>query len=190
MEELIAELLLLARGEAVLLDRHETVPLAAIVDEAVDQCRLRLDERGVRALVDVPDNVRVDAAPQLLARALRNLVDNAAKVSPPGDNILICGRQENGHALVTVEDHGPGIAPEHQPHIFEPFYQVAAAHTPGESHGLGLAICRFIVAAHGGTVTLQSIPGQGTNFRIELPASEPEPISARVAAREQEAVTH
>jgi signal transduction histidine kinase len=173
MEQLVTELLLLARVESTPQQR-EALPLSSVVDAAVDECRIRMERSEVRVDVDVREELLVRGSPTLLARAIRNIVDNAVKVSAPGDTVQVQARREKDRVVLTVRDNGPGIAPEHQDHIFEPFYQVSPARTPGESHGLGLAICRRIVGAHEGHVDVRSAPGQGACFHIDLPAAEGE----------------
>jgi two-component system, OmpR family, sensor histidine kinase MprB len=107
--------------------------------------------------------VRVD--PVLLERAVSNLLDNAVKYSPPGAPIEVTVRDGE----VIVSDHGPGVAEEDMPRIFDRFYRAAAARSkPGA--GLGLAIVREAAEAHGGHATVESSP-RGARFRLTLPAT-------------------
>jgi signal transduction histidine kinase len=184
-QELIAELLSLARAGSEQEGQRRVVPLAEVVMAAVEQCRLLQEQRGVRVDVRVAQDLWVNASLPLLARAVRNVVDNAIRVSEAGGTVRIPGWREGERVVLTVEDSGPGIDLEHQEHIFEPFYQVSAARTPGESHGLGLAICERIVQAHGGRVRVNSTPGAGACFQLDLPAaswpaglSHPQPSEA------------
>ncbi len=114
--------------------------------------------------------------------AVRNLLDNAAKFSPPGAPVTL--RLSAGE--LTVQDHGPGIAPADLPHIFDRFYRARSARAvPGS--GLGLSIVRQVAESHGGTVQAESAPGQGTLIRLRLPvaARPPEqagPLTAAVQA--------
>ena len=104
------------------------------------------------------------ARPQALLRAIVNLLDNATKFSP--DDTAIELTTSTGH--VTVRDHGPGIAPDDLPHVFERFYRAIDARSqPGS--GLGLAIVRDVVELCGGTVTASNHPDGGAIFTIELP---------------------
>jgi len=111
-----------------------------------------------------PADVR--ARRQLLERAVTNVLDNAAKWSPEDGTVEV--RLRDGE--LTVRDHGPGIAAEDLPFVFDRFYRAPAArHMPGS--GLGLAIVRETVESHGGTVSATPAPGGGTLVRLRLPAS-------------------
>jgi two-component system sensor histidine kinase MprB len=110
----------------------------------------------------------VRGTPERLSRAVGNLLDNAAKWSPPGATVAVTMR---GGELV-VRDHGPGIAEADLPHVFDRFYRSAAARgLPGS--GLGLAIVRQVAEAHGGHVRAENAPGGGALLRLSLPASVP-----------------
>lgn len=169
MNEMIAALLLLARVETV-EGHREIVPLAEIVERAIRQCAPAAEERGVEISARIEPNCAVEVNMALLVRAVRNLLDNAVKASPAGGVVLVQAERHGALTEVRIEDRGPGIEPAELPRIFEPFYQIEKARTPGDSHGLGLAICRRIVSAHGGEVTVHSIPGRGTIFGISLPS--------------------
>ena len=172
MEEIISALLLLARLESLDSLQSETVPLRRLVEAASEQCRATLGSTTVALECSVPIDLEVLGSASLLTRALRNLLDNAIKVSPPGGTIQVRARAVDDRIELMVLDQGPGIAPENQAYLFDPFFQVSAARTPDESHGLGLAICRRIVRAHGGDVTVVSKPGHGAAFTIALPRAD------------------
>jgi two-component system, OmpR family, sensor histidine kinase MprB len=115
--------------------------------------------------------------------AVRNLLDNAAKFSPPGAPVTL--RLSAGE--ITVQDRGPGIAPADLPHIFDRFYRARSARAvPGS--GLGLSIVRQVAESHGGTVQAESAPGEGTLIRLCLPvaARPPEQVSTLTAAVQAE----
>ncbi|GAA0376073.1 hypothetical protein GCM10009530_28210 [Microbispora corallina] len=106
----------------------------------------------------------VRGVPERLARAVANLLDNAAKYSPPAGRVEVSLRD----GVLTVRDHGPGIAPEDLPHVFDRFYRAPAARSlPGS--GLGLAIVGQVVDSHGGSVSAAPAPGGGTLVRLALP---------------------
>jgi signal transduction histidine kinase len=107
-----------------------------------------------------------------------NLLSNAVKYTPQGGRVRLWLEREDGQARFGVSDTGIGIAPGDLPHIFDRFYRADTARTrtadrPGV--GLGLAICRWIAEAHGGTIEVQSRPGRGTTFIVTLPAPVPNP---------------
>ncbi|MFI6172866.1 ATP-binding protein [Nocardia sp. NPDC051052] len=114
----------------------------------------------------------IQGAPARLARAITNLLDNAAKFSPPHASIHVALHQHD----LTVRDHGPGIPPPDLPHIFDRFYRSTAARTkPG--HGLGLAIVKQVADLHGATPTAEPAPNGGTVFHLTFPPPTPDPRS-------------
>jgi len=106
-----------------------------------------------------------------LGQVLDNLLSNALRYTPSGGRIVLGASAANGRVTFSVQDTGPGIAPEALPLIFDRFYRAdpARSEATGES-GLGLAIAKALVEAHGGTLSVESTVGQGTTFRIDLPA--------------------
>jgi signal transduction histidine kinase len=106
----------------------------------------------------------------VMRRVLVNLVANAIRYSPRGGEIRITAVEEGSWLRLSVTDQGPGIAAEHRERIFQPFYQVPAAGRTGT--GLGLAFCQLAVEAHGGTIGVESEPGQGSTFWVRLPGGE------------------
>ena len=108
-----------------------------------------------------------------LLQALRNLIDNAVKFSPPGAGVEVRAAREAGTVRIDVRDHGTGIAPEHQARIFERFGRVPGTGKPGS--GLGLFVARAVAEAHGGSLTVSSAPGAGATFTLSLPSSAGRP---------------
>jgi two-component system, OmpR family, sensor histidine kinase MprB len=160
LTSLVADLVELARGEERKL-RIEDVQLDDLVSGAVERAKARAPEATFVTSLS-PVQVRID--PVLVERAIGNLLDNAVKYSPPGAPIEVSVRDGE----VVVADHGPGIADEDLPRIFDRFYRAAAARAkPGA--GLGLAIVREAAEAHGGKATAESTSG-GALFRLSLPA--------------------
>jgi len=102
-----------------------------------------------------------------------NLLSNAIHHHRPGGEIRLRSGVENGASFLLVTDNGPGIAPEHLPHIFERFYRADATRGGTENRfGLGLAICQDFVAAEGGTITAESELGAGTTFALRFPNAD------------------
>jgi signal transduction histidine kinase len=145
------------------------VDLARLVEDAVANARAGQDEVRVRTTVaDRVPPVRGDHA--RLRQVLTNLIDNAVKYSPAGDEVEVSVQPENGRSVrITVSDRGPGIPYDQQRLIFEKF---GRADVPGGSKpgsGLGLFIARSFAEAHGGTVEVDSRPGEGARFTLSLP---------------------
>lgn len=115
----------------------------------------------------------------LIEQTLINLLENAAKYSPPGTPIDVHARQEEGKIIVEVHDRGPGLPPGEEDRVFEKFFRGAAAATDGRAGaGLGLAICKAIVAAHGGRIWAENRSGGGARFSFSLPLGpEPPPLA-------------
>ena len=101
-----------------------------------------------------------------------NLVGNAVKYTKPGDNIEIVVRRDRDRAILTVVDHGPGIPRQSIDRIFDRFFRVPG--TGGSGSGLGLALVKEVVDWHEGCISIESEPGVGSTFTVELPASEGE----------------
>ncbi|OLC52459.1 MAG: hypothetical protein AUH85_17110 [Chloroflexi bacterium 13_1_40CM_4_68_4] len=162
LSTLVADLIDLARDEEADLP-IEDVRLDDVVASAVDEMRARYPH--VRFRVDSqPSTVR--GVHSRIARAVTNLLDNASKWSPAGGVVEIA--VANGE--VSVRDHGPGIAPEDRPRVFDRFWRASTAHhLPGS--GLGLSIVKQVAEAHGGTVTLEHPSDGGARFRLRLGAA-------------------
>jgi PAS domain S-box-containing protein len=115
----------------------------------------------------------VYAERQLLGEVVAHLVENALRYSPPGVPVELRAWHTDSEAVVSVHDQGPGIPPERQPHVFEPFYEPLPPGSPGYTGvvELGLHLSRQIIEAHGGHIGLESLPLQGTTFHFRLPLS-------------------
>ena len=129
-----------------------------------------LREAGVRVEVDVENHLGLDdTTAALIYRVARESIHNAAKHAQPR-NVDVRLAREDAHTVLTVVDDGPGIAPDLLPHVFERFARGSASRSRHDgSTGLGLAIVDAVVAAHGGTVSVDSVPGR-TTFTVALPA--------------------
>ncbi|HSO38690.1 MAG TPA: ATP-binding protein, partial [Labilithrix sp.] len=123
--------------------------------------------RDVRT--SVPSELLAACDPALAEQVLINLLENATKYSPAGSAIEVAARGEGGMVEIDVSDRGPGIPQADAERVFEKFYRVHEGE--GGGVGLGLAICRGIVEAHGGTIRVLQRPGGGATFRFTLPAA-------------------
>jgi len=169
MGRIVDDLLLLARLDAPQPPGDELVDVDALLVDVYRALKVLAPDRQV-VLEDVePATVRGDAAQ--LRRLLMNLAENAARYTAPGDRIsLACRLADDGGVLLTVSDTGPGIAPEHQAHIFQRFYR-ADSDPSRTGTGLGLAIVQTVAEHHGGRVTLESASGRGSTFAVWLPVA-------------------
>jgi two-component system sensor histidine kinase MprB len=164
MTTLIAELIELARAEQH-PEEAEDIRLDLIAADAVG--RARRNRPNVTFTTDFEQSM-VHGAPSTIERAVANLLDNAAKWSPPGGEIEVAVRGDE----ITVRDHGPGIAEEDLPYVFDRFYRASDARgLPGS--GLGLAIVKQVAEAHGGTVAAERPEGGGTLMRLRLDGQRP-----------------
>jgi signal transduction histidine kinase len=171
MIRLVSSLLTLARADAGQIPPAvEPVDLAELVAGAVEQVRPLADERGVELGVASGPAVTLQADEDLLLQLLLNLLDNAVKYTPSGGRATVGWDAKDGQAELWVRDTGAGIAGEHLPHVFDRFYRVDKARSRAQGGvGLGLSICRWIAEAHGGSISVQSSPGQGATFTVTLP---------------------
>ncbi len=146
------------------------VPLDAVIAEALDRCRMKANARGI-ALADVGDRgLGVHGDEDLLITAIRNLLENAVAYSPERTRVVVTTRRAGDRVEISVEDQGIGIPARDLQRIFERFYRVDPARSRATGGtGLGLAIVKHVMAAHGGTVTVQSVEGAGSTFTISLP---------------------
>jgi two-component system sensor histidine kinase MprB len=155
--------------------RLEDVRLDEVVAEAVERARRHALGIGFEAGLDGPTVVRGE--PERLGRAVRNLLDNAARWSPPGGTVEVRLRGTR----LGVRDHGPGIDPHDLPHVFERFYRARGARgRPGS--GLGLAIVRQVADAHGAKVSAANAPGGGALMRLWFPDGDGQAAASRGAA--------
>ncbi len=168
LSRLIHDLLDLGRLEAGVAPlEKQPINLHNLLNRAVRAMESRMRSKGMSSDLNVAD-VKLQGDPERLLQAFLNILDNAVKHSGPDSTVFIQGRTQNGHAIVTIRDQGPGIGPAELPHIFEQFY-TGDPSRQGSSTGLGLAIARRIVEAHAGTITVSSTPGRGATFQIRLP---------------------
>jgi two-component system heavy metal sensor histidine kinase CusS len=142
--------------------------LAGEVRTLFDYFEALAEERQVTLALQ-GDTLTLEGDPQAWRRALGNLLSNALRYAPAGGQVVVRLGGSAGQAVVEVENPGPTIAPEHLPHLFDRFYRAdPSRRNGGEGAGLGLAIVRSIVAAHGGTIEARSRDGR-TCFTVVVP---------------------
>jgi two-component system OmpR family sensor kinase len=167
MRRLVADLLLLARADANRVAPRRPTDLAEILVEAVAELEPVADGHEVQVHAEP---VVVHGAGDELHRLVLNLVENAVRHTPPGTHVSTSTAVRDGHAVLVVEDDGPGIPDGLQQRIFERF--VRGGRDGGRGSGLGLAIVRAVTESHGGTVSIETPAGRGgTRFVIRLPVA-------------------
>ncbi len=177
MARLIDDLLSLSRAELRSHQQPTTqVDLRSIVREIIDSLSLSAKERGVALRPDLPDGAAlIQGDRDDLLRLVENLVENGIRYGKEGLYVDISIKAAAGDgAVLTVRDHGPGIAPEHIPRLTERFYRADISHSrENGGTGLGLAIVKHLVARHRARLDIESQPGEGAAFKVTFPATAP-----------------
>ncbi|MGZ8468344.1 MAG: ATP-binding protein [Gemmatirosa sp.] len=171
MERIIRDLLDVTAIEAgrLAVDRAPLDP-ADVVERTHEQFAPIAAERGITLVADVASALpTILADGERLQQALGNLLGNALKFTPAGGTVTLRGARANGGVRLAVHDTGPGIPPDHLPHLFDRFWQARETRRAGA--GLGLAIAQGIVQAHGGRIEVASVPGAGAEFAFEVVGS-------------------
>ncbi|HEY9876925.1 MAG TPA: ATP-binding protein [Leptolyngbyaceae cyanobacterium] len=168
LSRLIHDLLDLGRLEAgVTQIDKQTVALSSLISRAVNAISSRAQSAQIAVQVEAAD-LQISADPERLLQAILNVLDNAIKHSPPNSQILIALRRDGKFAEIVIQDQGKGIQEHDLPRIFDQFYTTDPSRK-GSGVGLGLAIAKRIVEAHGGNITARSRTGQGALFTLCLP---------------------
>lgn len=175
---IITDLLLLAKIESGQVPlKQEPISLAGVIDRTVSLLRCQLEQKRHTMQVRTPEDLPlIFGDEERLAQVFSNLLDNAIKYTPDHGTITVTAEAGDDFIVAQVEDTGIGIPLNDLPRIFERFYRVDKARSRElGGTGLGLSIVKHLVEGHGGTVTVESLPGRGTKFRVMLPVA---PVSA------------
>lgn len=172
LNALVNDILTLSTMERATEDhqaRFDRACVCEVIEAAVQICAPKADEKEVRLNVAC-DSVTARFSPPLLEQAVVNLLDNAIKYSDPGGEVRVEVGEDGDLVRISVTDHGCGIPAEHLGRIFERFYRVDKARSRRlGGTGLGLAIVKHIARVHGGNVCVESAPGRGSRFTVEIP---------------------
>jgi heavy metal sensor kinase len=170
LNRMVGSLLTLARADAGRVSiASEPVDLGGLVTSATEQVRPLAEQKGLRIEMEAGQNVTLGGDEDLLLQLVLNLLDNAIKYTPAGGSVATGWRMDGDQAQLWVKDTGEGIAEEHLGRVFDRFYRVDSARG-GRGAGLGLSICRWIAEAHGGSISAESVMGEGTAVAVRLPA--------------------
>jgi signal transduction histidine kinase len=175
---LLEDLLLVARADSGQLQLNQAIlHLADVIEDAVEEMELTASDNGIAVGVEIaPGLPRLYGDAIRLQQVIRNLLSNALRFTPAGGHVTISARlseqtsadEEGGKIELVVSDTGAGIEPDRLPHIFDRFVQAVPGNR-GRNGGHGLAIVKMVVELHGGTVTVKSVPGEGSTFVCTLP---------------------
>ena len=160
--EMLQSTLVLARRNS---GKRQPVDLADVARRAASLLAPTLGRRHVTSQVEGDSAVTLGNRGEILQVVL-NLMTNAMDAMPEGGRIDVLTTVRDGLATLSVRDSGVGVAPEHLPHLFAPFFTTKE---PGRGTGLGLSVCAEVAREHGGRITVASVPGRGTTFVVELP---------------------
>jgi len=176
LHAIVEDLLSLARIEEG--KREETIelapgPLSPVIAAAVETCQAKADHKDISLRVHCETGLMARMNRTMIEQAVINLIDNAIKYSPEGTRVGVDAVKKSTEATITVTDEGRGIEPEHLPRLFERFYRTDRARSRQMGGtGLGLSIVKHIAEAHGGRVSVNSRPGQGSTFVLTIPSEE------------------
>lgn len=169
LSRLTNDLLLLARSDNdQLFLRQERIDLRELITTLTATLDNRIQAANMTLQLELPTELWIDGDFDRLLQLFLNLIDNAIRYAP-NTHLTVSASLQDGAVVAVVADDGPGIPQAHLPHIFERFYRVDAARSIHPGNGLGLAIASEIARAHGGDLTVQSAPGEGTRFTLRLP---------------------
>jgi signal transduction histidine kinase len=176
MDKLVDEILTLSRVESGMsAGREESLDLALLVHDVIQDAAFEARARALAVTLDTDlralEPATVKGNPEMLHRALENVVRNAVRHTPAGGRVSVSGSFEAAARTVeiTIADDGPGVAPAELTSIFEPFFRGSGAKET-RGHGLGLAIARRVIEAHGGRVAASNRSSGGLAVTIRLPA--------------------
>jgi len=174
LNAILEDLLVLARleqtRESAVLETEKT-DIRSILEKSVEMCAAKASSKRVRVRVRCGDGLVWSVNADLLEQAVVNLLDNAVKYSEEDSEVEISADRMEEELVIRVKDHGCGIDRIHLPRLFERFYRVDKARSRKlGGTGLGLAIVKHIAQVHGGTVHVESTPGEGSEFEIRIPA--------------------
>jgi heavy metal sensor kinase len=169
--DMINTMLVISRTEAGVssLEKKE-IDICAVLMDACDLFQSAAEEKGITLFCRANEKIGIDGDMRLIQRMIANLLDNAIKFTPPDGRVDVSIRAEGNQAvIITVSDTGIGISPEDLPQIFERFYRCDPSRSQAGT-GLGLSFARTVARAHGGDITVKSVPNQGSTFSVTLPA--------------------
>ncbi|MEV8149809.1 PAS domain-containing sensor histidine kinase [Arthrobacter sp. NPDC080073] len=166
---LVSDLLAVRSGRMIV--RPHAVDVSELVKSSVASAEPKANDGGVRLHIDAPERLEAHVDANRISQVLDNLISNAIKYSPDGGDVRVTLRQEENALVCHVKDTGMGMDKQDHADAFTRYFRAGnVRNTAIQGVGLGLSICKAIVDAHGGTIGLESVPGEGTTFTFRVPA--------------------
>lgn len=166
--EMLSQMLMLSRMDYRKQPLHmENINLSELIESLAQEMQFQAEAREIRIQCEIAPAVQLVCDELLMVRMVTNLIQNAIQYGRPGGHVRVGLRDTGSEVLLSVSDDGVGIPPEEQKKIWNRFYQSSKAESRGS--GLGLPIVKWIVAAHGGTIGVESAPGRGSRFTARFP---------------------
>src|SRR5580704_11700850 len=179
---MIKTLMDIAEAEAGTLRlERRTVDLCQLIREVVEMYEYVAEEKKIQVTADLPPSCEASVDATRMRQAFGNLLDNAVKYTTEGGTVTISASRQAGQAVVRFRDTGIGIPPDEQGRIWDRLYRGDKSRSQ-RGLGLGLSVVKAVVEAHGGAATVTSVPGQGSEFTVTLPAAKTEGIELAAAA--------
>jgi len=178
MQHIVNDMLTLAQADAGTLEiTQEKIDFSLLLQEVGQDHLMLFSKRNINLDMHIQDDLEIMGDQRRIERVFYNLLNNAFRYAPEGSMVTLSAHASGESVLVQVIDQGPGVAEEAQAHLFERFYRAddARNNQKGEGAGLGLAICKHIVLAHQGEISVQSKLGEGATFKVWLPLSAANP---------------
>ena len=155
--------------------------LSQLVRTSASAFQQQAQAKSISLVAEAPQPVLLQGDQERLSQVIRNLLANAVAYTPEGGRVIVSSEPGEDGGVILVQDDGPGIPAEDLPNVFERFYRVDESRSRSTGGiGLGLTIARRLVEAHGGNITVESDPGQGSRFRVELPRNRSEPPEPKI----------
>jgi signal transduction histidine kinase len=169
--ELLENLLLWARSATgTMAFRPEPVPMQKLVEESIELVQAQADARNITIHNECSHNLTIPADENMMKTILRNLLTNAVKFTQPGGDVWVGITSGDGMCVLSVRDNGPGIPHHRMSSLFDiGATQKTRGSGQATGSGLGLILCREMAARHGGTITVTSEEGRGSEFRVIIP---------------------
>jgi len=178
MQHIVNDMLTLAQADAGTLEiTQDKVDLSLLLQEVGQDHLMLFSKRNINLDMAIQDELEVMGDQHRIERVFYNLLNNAFRYAPEHSTVTLSASAAGEFVYIAVSDQGPGVSKEAQPHLFERFFRADDARTNqhGEGAGLGLAICKHIVMAHQGDISVQSETGHGATFKVSLPLSAANP---------------